>query len=72
MAKLVENHVFCRKYLTFKLRLAEREIFYLGLDDRPKKKRKKRGEWRKDADYSWGQRDLTDEEAGIRKWLCKQ
>ena len=41
-------------------------------EDIPKKKRKKRGEWRKDADYSWGQRVLTDEEDGIRKWLYKQ
>jgi hypothetical protein len=29
--KLVKNHVFRRKYFIFKPRLAEREIFYLGL-----------------------------------------
>ena len=36
-------------------------------EERPRKKRKKRGEWRKDADHSWGLKDITEEEAGIKR-----
>ena len=41
-------------------------------EERPRKKRKKRGEWRKDADHSWGLKDLTEEEAGIKRWLYEE
>ena len=38
------------------------------VEERPGKRRKTKG-WRKEEDYSWGQKELTVVEEGIVKWL---
>ena len=39
-------------------------------DERPLKRRKKRGEWRATKDTTWGQREITDEELIVKSWLA--